>query len=76
MVRTWSTYATARAAILRNLQCAGSTNMCFAPPKERACHSHNSVEMTPFRESVLGTVFGKAAFCDRSSLPAVDRFSR
>lgn len=50
--------------------------MCFASPKERTCHSHNSIETTPFRENVLGTVFGKAACSGGSSLVAVARRSR
>jgi hypothetical protein len=50
--------------------------MCFASPNERTCHSHNSVEMTPFRENVLGTVFGKAARSVGSSLVAVARRPR
>lgn len=56
---------------------AATTNMCFASPKERTCHSHNSVEMTPFQENGLGTVSGKAA-CGRggSLLVAVTRRSR
>jgi hypothetical protein len=50
--------------------------MCFASPKERGCHSRNSVEMTPFRENVLGTVFGKAACSEGSLLAAVACRSR
>jgi hypothetical protein len=50
--------------------------MCFASPRKRARHSHNSVEMTPFWENVLGTVFGKAARNEGSSLVAVARRSR
>jgi len=50
-----------------------SVIMCFASPNERTCHSHNSVEMTPFRENVLGTVFGKATSSGGSSLVAVAR---
>jgi hypothetical protein len=47
--------------------------MCFASPNERTCHSHNFVEMTPFRENVLGTVLGKrlaAGAVHSSLLPA------
>jgi hypothetical protein len=53
-----------------------TTIMCFASPRKRARHSHNSVEMTPFWENVLGTVFGKAARNEGSSLVAVARRSR
>ena len=48
-----------------------SAIMCFASPKQRECHSRNSVEMTPFRENVLGTVFGKAAYSKCSLFVAV-----
>ena len=48
-----------------------SAIMCFASPNERNCYSHNSVEMTPFRANVLGTVLGKAVRSVGSSLVAV-----
>ena len=50
--------------------------MCFASANERACHSHNSVEMTPFRENVLGTVFGKGPCSGSNLLLAFARRSR